>query len=147
MFQGEKGRKTAKTQTESALGWGFIGPLPQYSLDFPEEIPEEFRKDPGNTFRFLEFPSRVRLGSPKPYNSRYLRRPEHFQNSLPLSTAGDAFFFRKVVFRRGSLSTGHGIPSPEGPTGHLESGSRKRGLEKRGESSLRFWLFWRLAVI
>ena len=38
--------------------------------------------------------SRVRLGSPKPYNSRHLRLPEHFQNSLPLGVAGDASFFR-----------------------------------------------------
>ena len=44
--------------------------------------------------RFLEFPSRVRLGSPKPYSSRHLRLPEHFQNSLPPSTAGGASFFR-----------------------------------------------------
>ena len=43
---------------------------------------------------FLEFPSRVRLGSPNPYNSRHLKAPEHFQNSLPPSTAGDASFFR-----------------------------------------------------
>ena len=42
---------------------------------------------------FLEFPSRVRLGCPKPYNSRHLRLPERFQNSLPPSTAGDASFF------------------------------------------------------
>ena len=39
-------------------------------------------------------PSRVRLGHPRPYNSSHLRAPEHFQNSLPPSTAGDASFFR-----------------------------------------------------
>ena len=44
--------------------------------------------------RFLELPSRVWLGSPKPYNSRHSRLPEHFQNSLPLSTAEDTSFFR-----------------------------------------------------
>ena len=60
---------------------------------------KKFRKNSGKTpemlsERFLEFPSRVRLGSPKPYNSRHLRLPEHFQNSLPPSTAGDASFFR-----------------------------------------------------
>ena len=43
---------------------------------------------------FLEFPSRVRLGSPKPYHSRHSKAPEHFQNSLPPSTAGDASFCR-----------------------------------------------------
>ena len=43
-----------------------------------------------------EFPSRVRLGSPKPYHSRHLKAPQHFQNSLPLSTAGDASFSEVV---------------------------------------------------
>ena len=60
---------------------------------------KKFRKSSGKTpetlsERFLEFPSRVRLGCPKPYNSRHLRRPERFQNSLPPSTAGDVSFFR-----------------------------------------------------
>ena len=59
---------------------------------------KKFRKNSGMTPEtlselFLECPSRVRLGSPKPHNSRHLRRPEHFQNSLPPSTAGDASFF------------------------------------------------------
>ena len=56
------------------------------------KIPERPRKR--SQERFLEFPSRVRLGCPKPYNSRHLRPPERFQNSLPPSTAGDASFFR-----------------------------------------------------
>ena len=60
---------------------------------------KKFRKNSGKTpetlsERFLEFPSRVRLGCPKPYNSRHLRLPERFQNSLPPSTAGDASFSR-----------------------------------------------------
>ena len=60
---------------------------------------KKFRKISGETpetlsERFLEIPSRVRLGSPKPYNSRHLKAPEHFQDSLPPSTAGDASFFR-----------------------------------------------------
>ena len=60
---------------------------------------KKFRKNSGKTpetlsERFLEFPSRVRLGCPKPYNSRHLRLPERFQNSLTPSTAGDASFFR-----------------------------------------------------
>ena len=59
----------------------------------------KFRKNSGNTPEmlselFLEFPSRVRLGSPKPYNSRHLGLPEDFQNCLPPSTAGGASFFR-----------------------------------------------------
>ena len=60
---------------------------------------KKFRKNSGKTPEtlselFLEFPSRVRLGCPKPYNSRHLRLPEHFQNCLPPSTAGGASFFR-----------------------------------------------------
>ena len=56
---------------------------------------KKFRKNSGKTRetlseRFLEFPSRVRLGCPKPYNSRHLRLPERFHNCLPPSTAGDA---------------------------------------------------------
>ena len=36
---------------------GTFGPHPQYGWDFPEEIPEEFRKDPGSVwFPFLEGP-------------------------------------------------------------------------------------------
>ena len=54
--------------------------------------------------RFLEFPSRVRLGCPKPYNSRHLRLPERFQNYLPPSTAGDASFFR--------IGSGEGLSEP-----------------------------------
>ena len=72
------------------------GPYPQYGWDFPEETPENSRKTPETlSERFLEFPSRVRLGAPKPYISRHLSLPEHFQNSLPLSTAGDPSFFRR----------------------------------------------------
>ena len=60
---------------------------------------KKFRENSGKTpetlsERFLEFPSRVRLGCPKAYNSRHLRLPERFQNSLPPSTAGDASLFR-----------------------------------------------------
>ena len=70
---------------------------------------KKFRKNSGKTpetlsERFLEFPSRVRLGCPKPYNSRHLRLPERFQNSLPPSTAGDASFFR--------IGSGEGLSEP-----------------------------------
>ena len=70
---------------------------------------KKFRKNSGKTpetlsERFLEFPSRVRLGCPKPYSSRHLRLPERFQNSLPPSTAGDASFFRS--------GSGEGLSEP-----------------------------------
>ena len=80
---------------------------------------KKFRKNSGRTpealsERFLEFPSRVRLGCPKPYNSRHLRLPEHFQNSLPPQYGRGRLFFQKW-FRRGPLGAGHGIPgSTEG---------------------------------
>ena len=88
---------------------GFLGHTPSTAGTFWKK----FRKISGKTPEtlsefFLEFPSRVRLGSPKPYISRYLKFPEHFQNSLPPSTAGDASFFRKW-FQRGPLRAGHGI--------------------------------------
>ena len=70
---------------------------------------KKFRKNSGKTpetlsERFLEFLSRVRLGCPKPYNSRHLRFPEHFQNYLPPSTAGGASSFRS--------GSGEGLPEP-----------------------------------
>ena len=46
--------------------------------------------------RFLEFPSRVWLGSPKPYNSRHLKAPEYFQNSLPPVRLGTLLFSEVV---------------------------------------------------
>ena len=74
------------------------GPYPRYGWDFPEEIPEKFR----NFFRKRS--QSVSWNSaqehPKPFNSRHLRRPKHFQNSLPLRTAGDASFF-KIGSREG----------------------------------------------
>ena len=96
------------------------GPHPQYGWDFPEEIPEKFRKhfrkNSGRnplSERFLEFPSRVRLRSPKPHNSRHLRLPEHFQNSLLPQHSWVRLFFEKW-FRRGRLRAGHGIPNSTG---------------------------------
>ena len=50
---------------------------------------------------------------PQPYNSRHLKAPEHFQNSLPPSTAGDASFFRSGS-GEGLSERGHGIPSGTG---------------------------------
>ena len=81
----------------TSIQWAFrpTGLHPQYGWDFPEEIRKNSGKTPETlSERFLEFPSRVRLECPKPHNSRHLRLPERFQNSLPPSTAGDASFFR-----------------------------------------------------
>ena len=61
---------------------------------------KKFRRNSGKTpetlsERFLDFPSRVRLGSTKPYNSSHLRLPKHFQNSLP-------YGWGRLFFRSGS---------------------------------------------
>ena len=53
---------------------------------------KNFQKISGKTAETLseflqEFPSRVRRGTPKPYDSRHLRSPEHFQYSLPPNRA------------------------------------------------------------
>ena len=43
-----------------------LGPHPQYGWDFPEEIPEEFRKDPGNALRaFPGIPVESTAGIPQ----------------------------------------------------------------------------------
>ena len=73
-------------------------PYPQIRLGLSGRTPETLSE------RFLEFPSRVWLGSPKPYNSRHLKAPEHFQNYLPPSTAGDASLFRS--------GSGEGLSEP-----------------------------------
>ena len=44
----------------------FYGPCPQYGWDFPEEIPEKFRKDPGNALRaFPGIPVESTAGMPQ----------------------------------------------------------------------------------
>ena len=93
---------------------------------------KKFWKNSGKTpetlsERFLEFPSRVRLGCPKPYSSRHLRLPERFHNCLPPSTAGDASFFRNW-FRRGPLRAGHGIPSSTGGISDFQIANSKSQL-------------------
>ena len=73
----------------------FLGHTPSTAGTFQKKIRKKSGKTPETlSERFLEFLLRVQLGCPKPYNSRHLRRVEHFQNSLPPSAAGDASFFR-----------------------------------------------------
>ena len=91
--------------------WVLLGHTPSTA----ETLQKKFRKISGKTpetlsERFLEFPSRVRLGSSKPYNSRHLRLPEHFQNFLPLSTTGGASFFSNGS-GEGHCGAGHATPS------------------------------------
>ena len=70
---------------------------------------KKFRKNSGKTPEtlselLLEFPSRARLGSPKPYNSRHLRLPEHFQSCHPPPVRLGAPLFSEVVPERASQS-------------------------------------------
>ena len=58
-------------------------------------LQRKFRKDPGNALRV--FPGGLKSTAGIPI-------PEHFQNSLPLSTAGDASFFRS--------GSGEGLSEP-----------------------------------
>ena len=97
----EKGRKRGGQQSGQK---GKIGHTPNTAGTFRKK----FRKNSGKTPEtlselFLEFPSRVRLGCPKPYNSRHLRLPEHFQNCLPPVRLG-APLFSEVVPERASQS-------------------------------------------
>ena len=72
-----------------------VGHTPGTAATFRKKFGKFSGKTPETlSERFLAFPSRVRLGDPKRYNSRHLRLPEHFPNSLPLRRAGDASVFR-----------------------------------------------------
>ena len=91
-----------------------MGHTPSTAGTFRKKFHKNFGKTPETlSERFLEFPSRVRLGSPKPYSSRHFRLPEHFQNSLP-PQYGWGRLFSQNWFRRGPLRAGHGIPSSTG---------------------------------
>ena len=97
---GQEGRKGPKAREKH------MGHTPSTAGTFRKK----FRKNSGKTpetlsERFLEFPSRVRLGCPKPYNSRHLRLPERFQNSLPPQYGWGRFFFQNWS-RRGPLRAG-----------------------------------------
>ena len=107
-------RNSSFTSVISRRARDYMGHTPSTAGTFRKK----FRKNSGKTpetlsERFLEFPSRVRLGCPKPYNSRHLKAPERFQNSLPPSTAGDASFLRSGS-GEGPLRVGHRIPGSTG---------------------------------
>ena len=65
------------------------------------KIPERPRKRSHRIF--WNAPREYGWLTPKPYNSRHLKPPEQFQNSLPFSTAGDVSFL-EVVLERASQS-------------------------------------------
>ena len=98
-------RRKASNSKAVRKGGSSFRPCPQYGWDFPDEIPEEFRKEPGNALRAFPWNSPRQYGwePPIPYNSRPLKPPEHFQNSLSLRTAGDASFSDLVPERASEL--------------------------------------------
>ena len=113
--KGSNGKR--QTQSRKDVFLPSMGHTPSTAGTFRKK----FRKNSGKTpemlsERFLEFPSRVRLGSLKLYTSRHVRLPEHFQNSLPPQYGWGRLFFQKW-FRRGPLRAGHGIPSSTGGGG------------------------------
>ena len=91
------------------------GQYPKYGWDFSGKIPEGPRKR-SESFSW---------SSPKPYNSRHLKAPEHFQNSLPPQHGWGRLFLQKW-FRRGPLRAGHGIPSSTGGTSDLNQKKQSR---------------------
>ena len=58
--------KTPLSPRSNSLDSLFSGPHPQYGWDFPEEIPEKFRKDHGNALRaFPRIPLESTAGIPQ----------------------------------------------------------------------------------
>ena len=105
MSAGMSGRKLPLWAEFSFL---INGPFPTFR--------KKFQKNSGKTPEtlsefFLEFPSRVRLGSPKPYTSRHLRLPEFFFSRILSPQYGWGLLFFQKWFRRGPLRAGNGIPS------------------------------------
>ena len=80
--------------------------MPPVRLGLSGRIPEKFRKDPGNALRAFSwnFPREYGWDAPNPIIQGILRAPEHFQNYLPPSTAGDVSFFRS--------GSGEGLSEP-----------------------------------
>ena len=81
-----------------------MGHTPSTAGTFLKKVRKNSGKTPETLSElFLEFPSRVQLGSPKPYNSRHLKAPELFQK----------------WFRGEPLRADHGIPSSTGSISEL----------------------------
>ena len=86
------------------------GPYPQYGWHFPE-IPEKFRKDPGNALRvFPGIPVESTAGLPQTLQLKVFEASRAFSEFSPPQYGWGRFFFQKW-FRRGPLRAGHGLPS------------------------------------
>ena len=97
LVQPQSGAKKPQKQAEGgALDKALLGHIPSTAGTFRKKFWKNSGKTPETlSERFLEFPSRVRLGSPKHYNSRHLEAPEHFQNCLPPQYGWGRLFFKK----------------------------------------------------
>ena len=90
------------------------GPYPLYGWAFLEEIPEKFRKDPGNALRaFPGIPLTSTAGIPQTLQLKAFEASRAFPEFSPPQYGWGRFFFQKW-FRRGPLRAGHGIPSSTG---------------------------------
>ena len=87
------------------------GPHPQYGWDFPEEIPEKFRKDPGNALRaFPGISLESTAGMPQILQFKAFEASRAFPELSPPQYGWGRLFFQNW-FRRGPLRAAHGIPS------------------------------------
>ena len=81
------------------------GPYPQYGWDFPEEIPEKFRKDPGNALRaFPGIPVESTAGIPQTLQLKAFEASRAFPEFSQPPVRLGAFLFSEVVPERASQS-------------------------------------------
>ena len=146
-FGGEFKGKSSDVLTEIRILGEFFGRLIGHTPCTAGTVGlsgKKFQKRSGKTpetlsERFLQLPSRVRLRCPKPHDSRHLRLPEHFQNSLPSVRLGTPLF--QNWFQRGPLRAGHGIPSSTEGISDLKEFRRTPGVLKENWGN-----FWCLEV-
>ena len=75
-----------------------IGAYPQYGWDFPEDIPEKFRKDPGNALRvFPGIPLESTAGIPQALSFKAFEASRPFPEFSP-----PQYGWGRLIFRSGS---------------------------------------------
>ena len=91
-----------------------MGHAPSTAGTFREEIPEKFRKDPGNALRaFPGTPLESTAGIPKTLSFKAFEGSRAFPELSPPQYGWGRFFSQKWFPRR-PLRAGHGIPSSTG---------------------------------
>ena len=71
-----------------------LGPYPQYGWDFPEEIPENIRKDPGNALRaFPGIPLKSTAGIPQTLPFKAFEASRAFPEFSPPEYGWGLLFF------------------------------------------------------